>query len=119
MLFGINMTKFIKDHEAEVENKLELGIIIDDLFLEKHKARINIIQHERLIHLIVTFMTVVAFLISLLCCFIIKDFFEYMVIVSLILFILVVAYLKHYFFLENHTQYWYVLLDRLQSKVND
>jgi len=82
---------------------------------ENHLRMISHIQHERLIHLLVTifvgivmsigsFITIVTQKIELL-------------IFCIPLLILFIAYLLHYRFLENTTQRWYLLEENIQSKM--
>lgn len=82
--------------------------------LKIHREKLSFLQHERLIHLLVTLaialFTVLLFLATILtgsCFFLLPD---------LLLGCLLVAYLFHYRKLENTTQRWYGLVDRLNDK---
>ena len=74
-------------------------------------------MHERLIHLIVLFITVVLVLFSLALVLFAPDTFPASLIMFAILFVLLIFYVKHYFFLENTVQRWYVIDDELQKSV--
>ncbi|MCX6717282.1 MAG: hypothetical protein NTU76_01220 [Candidatus Taylorbacteria bacterium] len=81
--------------------------------LDNHKEMIAKIQHERLIHLLVTIfvgsvMTTSSFIV------IVTKQLELLVI-ALPLLILFTAYLFHYRYLENTTQSWYVLEDEIKK----
>lgn len=81
---------------------------------EELALRIAWIQHERLIHLIVTclFATVLFFcLIGLVC-------FEKIAFAPLVILVLVllIPYIAHYYFLENNTQGLYRLYDKFCEK---
>jgi len=82
--------------------------------LEYHKIMISRIQHERLIHLIVTvFVGIVLSITSLVV--IITTNVNLLFFCALLLF-LFIAYLLHYRFLENTTQNWYKLEDEINLK---
>ena len=117
--FGINITKYIKDHEYYIEDLLDKDTkTVTDKKLEYHTRRLEFLQHERFIHLVVTFMTLVACLFFMLIFFTVNTMFDLtFAFLAIILFILFLFYIKHYFFLENHVQYWYILYDKLQDKL--
>ena len=55
--FGINMKRFCREHEARVTAAVEAGEATPEL-LEEHLRMIAWVQHEQLVHLIVTVMVV-------------------------------------------------------------
>jgi len=79
--------------------------------LEKHKLMIKRIQHERLIHLLVTIFVGLSLVLSFLVTVITGNFL--MLLLDIPLLILFMAYLFHYRFLENTTQSWYTLEDKI------
>ncbi len=106
------MREYLRDYVKEVDDYLDnkkhehLKEVIDN-----HLIKIQFFQHERYIHLCVTLFYAVITLIFLA-----------LMIVSLIFlpiaFILVgflIAYIYHYFFLENHVQYLYKQYDKLKE----
>ena len=118
--FGINITKYVKDHEDYIESLITEEIGITENKLGYHKQRLKFLQHERFIHLVVTFMTLVAFLMFLMLFLITSTMFNWtFAFLDLILFILFIFYIKHYFFLENHVQYWYILYDKMIELIKE
>lgn len=84
--------------------------------LKYHKLMIARIKHERLIHLLVTIFVGLCFVL----CFLVA-IFTYNILLSvltLILMILFTAYIFHYRYLENTTQKWYVLEDKISEELN-
>ncbi len=88
--------------------------------LEKEKAelliQIGFFQHERLIHLIVTvlfaLMTILVFLLG------VTAFSLWNGILLLLLFTLLIPYIRHYYLLENGTQKLYQYYDKLEELLN-
>ncbi|MDO4870709.1 MAG: hypothetical protein Q3996_01275 [Candidatus Saccharibacteria bacterium] len=81
------------------------------LVIDEHLRQLGFLQHERLIHLIVTMCVLIfAALIG-----IIATVYPMFVIIALILIGLELCYLAHYYFLENTTQRWYGLYNQLRE----
>ncbi len=78
------------------------------------KIQLKNLQHERLIHLLVTLGVGLATLISALVLSI-KYFFPTLLICGILL-PLFMAYVFYYFKLENITQHWYLILKELREK---
>lgn len=100
-----------------IEDYIAKGDFSDASSMLQYMNRwIGYIQHERLIHLIVT----VTFAILTLLCFI--GFFisqEILFLGMSILFIVTTAfYVEHYYLLENKTQYLYKLYDKIEKNIN-
>ena len=86
--------------------------------MEEHLNQIGFFQHERLIHLIVT---VTFALLEMLAIFlnVISDRL-FSLLLPVVILILLVPYIRHYYILENEVQKMYVQYDRmlrLQRKV--
>ena len=81
--------------------------------LEHHGVMIVRIQHERLIHLLVTIF--VGTILSIAAFIIITTGSPYLLFFCVPLFFLFIAYIFHYRFLENTTQNWYVLEDEIKD----
>jgi hypothetical protein len=85
--------------------------------LAHHKLMVARIQHERLIHLIVTvFVGIVlmsSFFVTLL------STLPWLLLLDSILTILFLAYIFHYRFLENTTQNWYKLEDGILNLLQE
>jgi len=76
--------------------------------------QIQHLQHERLIHLLVTLTVGVAGLIS--CFYSFVNPIVPIFILDIIFMVLFVSYIFHYRFLENTTQKWYTLLKEMKKK---
>ena len=114
--FGINMIKYCEMHEQYVQEHLEKGENLEKLF-EYHNLKIKWLQHERLVHFLVTMLTAAVFLFVFGVTIFLKDSIVG-VILSVILLLLLAAYLIHYFRLENTVQHWYRISDEIYRKIN-
>lgn len=106
----------MKEHESYIkEQLLKDGRQDWNRIKEKHERMIKHMQHERLIHLIVT----LAFGLFLLITFVSTLTKAYTLIMILmgLFFVLLVPYLTHYFYLENTIQHWYQLMDEIEKKI--
>ncbi len=108
------MTKYFKSYRRFFKKAMENGTDLERL-MEYHKEHIGFFQHERLIHLIVMFL----FAISTVICFIVIAVTKEMmlVVLALALLVLLVPYIKHYYFLENQTQQLYHDYEKLHEKL--
>lgn len=79
--------------------------------MEEHLNQIGFFQHERLIHLIVT---VTFALLEMLAIFlnVISDRL-FSLLLPVVILILLVPYIRHYYILENEVQKMYVQYDRM------
>lgn len=68
--------------------------------------RIAFYSHERLVHLIITMSFAVFFLLALLMCLLVRN--AGLAVLALLLLAMLVAYIKHYYFLENSVQKMYL-----------
>ena len=102
------MRKYIEDYIKELESK-KTKVNIEDV-----KTKISFFQHERLIHLIVTmFFTLFAIMFTFIS-FYTNIIYSY--IITLILYVFVVFYVLHYYYLENSVQKLYKIFDKLNRK---
>ena len=107
------MKKQIKEYIEEVEKKIENK----EITKEYKNDMINYIsfdQHERLIHLIVTVFVgicAVLFFLAMMC-------FEQIILIAIfiILLLLFIPYIFHYYFLENSIQKLYLLYKDIKNK---
>ena len=112
--YGINMKRWCREHERSVTAALEAGE--GDLrLLEDHLEKIRWLQHERLVHLIVTLMTVLAELLAVWLTLTMPELAPWSAAVVLLLAVLLGFYFYHYFFLENAVQRWYKLAERMME----
>ncbi len=85
--------------------------------IKKHLIQIGFFQHERLIHLLVTLafaiLTVAALLVMIITTYL------PLAAVFILLLILLIPYIKHYWLLENKTQYMYEQYDRMVRLANE
>lgn len=112
--FGVNMRKWVKDHENYVLNN-EGKLSIKELRIW-HERKLAYLQHERLIHLIVTLLTAMAVLFAMGVFIFFEDGREYTALFVLGLMILLAFYFRHYFFLENTVQKWYMIDENLHER---
>lgn len=84
---------------------------------EEHLVQIGFFQHERLIHLIVT--VTFAMLEMLAVCMTLLAFTPFMGALALLLLVLLIPYVRHYYILENEVQRMYVQYDRIAAKQGD
>lgn len=82
--------------------------------LDHHKLMIARIQHERLIHLLVTIFVGVVLMSSFFVTLFIPT--TWLLLLNAIVAVLFVAYIFHYRFLENTTQNWYSLEDKIEDQ---
>lgn len=75
--------------------------------------RIQLYQHERLIHLLVTLAFALFFLLSLFMALILKEL-GILILTGLFL-VLLVPYIRHYYFLENSVQELYTIYYKLEK----
>jgi len=110
------MIDSMKRHELFVQDALAKNLPPEALreLLACHDKRIEWMQHERLVHLLVTLFVCLFALLSLgyamlypsVLCFVLSG----------LLIVLAVAYLLHYYRLENGVQKWYRLSDDIRRQ---
>ena len=115
--FGINMKKYCQSHEKLMASALSDNKVTDEL-IDTHREKIRIVQHERLVHLIVTFLVAILVFFLMDLALLHPELGILPLILSIVALILVGFYLYPYFFLENTLQRWYVMLDRAKSVID-
>ena len=113
--FGINMKRFCREHEARVTAAVEAGEATPEL-LEEHLQMIAWVQHERLVHLIVTVMVVLCELFMVDLVLLHPELGIVPAVIMLGMAVLMGFYFWHYFFLENTVQRWYRIAEELREK---
>lgn len=110
------MWRYLQDHEAFVRRALDEAH--DAAYWEGlaafHEQQLRFMQHERLIHLLVT-LTVALLFFGAIVFVAVAPMLPGFALAALLL-VLVSAYLVHYFRLENGVQRWYHLANRLSEK---
>lgn len=114
-----SMKKYLKEHEEFMKRKISEDISLKELrYLKKfHMTRIGFMQHERLIHLLVT-ISFGFFLFIVLFGSLASGIVEIIPVVLLI-FMMFALYMIHYYLLENGVQRWYLIADELDLKIKE
>lgn len=97
-----------KKIDEVIENPNDIDV---DEIISVHLEYISFFQHERLIHLIVTVLFALMCMILLCANLIISNLFLF--ILEVLVIILLVPYVFHYYTLENETQKMYDQYDKL------
>lgn len=108
------MRKYLGDYVKEIDKKIKDKKITEQ-DIENHLTKIQFFQHERLIHLLVTLFYGVFVFLSVIISF---KTWLFLIILYLALIILI-FYVRHYFFLENHVQYLYKQYDKMKNIINE
>ncbi len=107
------MKKYLYNYISEIEKKIEKNITKSDI--EELVTKIGFFSHERLIHLLVTlFFAAISIVFTVLSLHYLNVL---MAVVTIILYVMVMFYIKHYYDLENGVQYLYKLYDKMNKKV--
>ena len=109
------MRKYLTEYLKQLEAKLASGEEIDYTELEQsHLIMIQFMQHERLIHFLVTMLFAICFFI-VLGIFLFGEFMGLFPLIVLVLGLLI-PYVAHYYFLENSVQKMYKLHDEIHAR---
>ena len=111
--FGINVKRYCRAHEAALK-----AAAPSPALLEWHLEKLRWLQHERLVHLIVLLLTVLAELFTVDLALLHPETNPLAGIVMLALAVLLGFYFWHFFFLENTVQHWYRLADALREGID-
>jgi hypothetical protein len=110
------MTKYLRNYKREVEEILKIGGEDSwDKVLKNHRAVIRFLQHERLIHLLVTLFFGLIFCLFVTVNLIFQK--EGLILVNFLVTILLIGYIIHYFRLENGIQKLYKLDQEIEDKL--
>ena len=110
--YGINMKQWCREHEAVLLAAVHDGTMTPEL-KAVHLEKLGWLQHERLIHLIVTVMVVFAELFVVDLVLLHPQTHPGSAVIMLGFAVLLGFYFRHYFFLENTVQYWYKLTEEI------
>ena len=110
------MRKYLTEYLRALEAKLaDEGADIDYAELEQsHLIMIGFMQHERLIHFLVTILFALGFFITL-AIYLLGEIIMMFPLLIMILGLLV-PYIAHYYFLENSVQKMYKLHDEIHAR---
>lgn len=111
------MIAYMKKHELFVRDMLSKKLSGEKLreLLAYHDMQIQWMQHERLVHLIVTLFVCLFMLLSW--GFAIISLSIPAIALAVLLLILSLAYIIHYYRLENRVQKWYLLSCEIRARV--
>jgi protein-S-isoprenylcysteine O-methyltransferase Ste14 len=111
------MIDYMKRHKRYVKDVLEKNPDKEKLkeLLAYHDKQIQWMQHERLVHLIVMLFVCLFTLLSF--GFTVIRTSTPSIILSGLLLILSVAYVIHYYQLENDVQKWYLLSNQINQRL--
>jgi hypothetical protein len=111
------MIDYMKRHERYVQEMLQKNLSREALLelIAYHDKQISWIQQERLAHLITMLFVCLFFLLSF--GFTMANFTLPYITMTALLLILSVAYIIHYYRLENGLQKWYSLSNDINTKL--
>jgi hypothetical protein len=110
------MEAYLERHEAFIRGQLAgAGDGADWAGLARfHRAQIEYMQHERLVHLLVTLFFGLCVLLTLL--FLVLHPQVPVGVLLVLLLLLLVPYVVHYYKLENGVQRWYHLANEIEGR---
>lgn len=116
--YGINVRRWCREHESYLEEATLGDLTADerDRILAIHEKKLSWLMHERLIHLIVTLITVILVLFSMSLILFLPDTVIFSLPLFMVTLVLLFFYIRHYFFLENTVQSWYMLYEGIRSR---
>lgn len=111
------MTRYLKSYIASIEKRLKEASSLAELeeIMREHKDKIAFMQHERIVHFLVTMMFALILTIFMALVVVVTNI-PTLILVTLII-VLLGFYIKHYYFLENTVQYMYVIYDNILEKM--
>lgn len=113
------MTEYLTDYMNTVAERLDNCRTKNelDIILSEHMDKIAFMQHERIVHFLVTMLFALVlsiFMVGML----LTDNIMLLVLVTIII-VLLAFYIKHYYFLENTVQKMYKVYDRILKMQED
>lgn len=111
------MYEYLKRHKKFVNDRLEKegkGYDWEGLRIF-HEKQIGFIQHERLIHMFIMLFVALFLLLSVFATLFYSQAL-FMWVLDVMLLVLLIPYIIHYFHLENGVQYYYYLSNRIDGK---
>lgn len=99
-----------KAQKADNVEQITQELIRDKL--EEHLVQVGFFQHERLIHLIVTVTFALLEMLAIVLSVISDSLFT--LLLPVVILILLIPYIRHYYILENEVQKMYVQYDRMR-----
>ena len=109
------MTKYFKSYRRFFSKAMADENCDLERLMQYHKDHIGFFQHERFIHLIVMFLFAISTVIAFIVIAVTKEML--LIPLAIALLVLLVPYIKHYYFLENQTQALYHDYEKLHEKL--
>lgn len=109
------MEKRILNYRRYIDGLIDADASDWEKIAGDHLVQIGFFQHERLVHLIVTVTFAILEMLSV--CMAILSFTPFMGALSLLLLILLIPYIRHYYILENEIQRMYTQYDKIAEKL--
>ena len=119
---GKSMEKRILTYRKKIDELLQRNDADWNRVLEEHLVQVGFFQHERLIHLIVTVTFAVLEIISIfmtLMSFWMNEGNPALGCLTLLLLVLLIPYIRHYYILENEVQKMYVQYDKILDRIKN
>ena len=116
------MEKRILAYRKRIDELLQKEDTNWEKILEEHLTQVAFFQHERLIHLIVTVLFAVLEIMSILGTVILSAMESGNIAISILtilLLVLLIPYIRHYYILENEVQKMYIQYDKLLEKIEE
>ena len=107
------MEQSIKTQSQEGGNAEQITQKLIQDKLEEHLVQVGFFQHERLIHLIVTVTFALLEMLAIVLSVISDSLFT--LLLPVVILILLIPYIRHYYILEIEVQKLYVQYDRMRS----
>ncbi len=109
------MTKQIREYLTYIREFIVTDHTVEELVAERSLLlqRITFYQHERLIHLLVTLAFAIFFLMSLSVYLMLQGIG--LLVLTLLFLVLLIPYIRHYYFLENSVQELYMIYYKLEK----
>ena len=108
------MEKRILNYRKYIDKLLLEGCDDWNEVMSDHLIQISFFQHERLIHLIVTVLFALMEIISMVSTVVIGNIG--LILLDVLLLMLLIPYIRHYYILENEVQKMYFQYDRIREK---
>ena len=111
------MEKRIINYRKHIDEVLGSKNLMWDEIISEHLVQISFFQHERLIHLIVTVLFALMEIISIVAT--VSTGHMELIALDVLLLVLLIPYVRHYYILENEVQKMYFQYDRLRDKMKE
>lgn len=110
------MRKYLTDYRNYITEILKNETADWEKILTVHLAKIQFFQHERIVHLLVLILFAMMTLGSLIAFVIVENLG--LLALTVLFIVLLIPYIRHYYFLENQTQELYKDYDKIIEKIN-